>query len=132
MDDLYNTIIERDLKTLVDMLLAVNPNMKIAINPPMSNGLDGTFTQNANKCAEREQLVFEDNAEYPNVYCLGSYLSSAWTSAPTYKYTSNPAPTQLDPNNKTMKTNFINNVHQNGMAQLQNALWVASWIANII
>lgn len=95
-------------------------------------GLDQIFIQNANKWAEKEQLIFEDNVEYPNVYCLGSYLSSAWTSAPTYNFTGNPAPTHPDANNKTMKINFINNVHQNGMAQLQNALWVASWIANIL
>jgi lysophospholipase L1-like esterase len=132
IDDQYNTIIERDLKVLIDVFKAVNPNVKVAINPPMSNGLDTVFAQRANRWAEKEQLIFEDNANYLNVYCLGSYLSSAWISAPTYQYTSNPAPTQPDPNNKTMKTNFINNVHQNGMGQLQNALWVASWIANII
>lgn len=132
MDDQLNTIIQRDLTALINMFKAVNPDIKIGINPPMTNGLDANFATNAKLWAEKEQYLFEENVSFQNVYTLSSYLSSARLAVPSYVWANYPDPTAISSINNTMKGQFIDNVHQNGMGQLQNALWVASWIINLL
>ena len=123
IEDLLNTTIERDIKALIDAFTSVNPNVKIGLNPPMTNGLDPSFSKKSNLWANKVQQIFDNNADYPNVFCLSSYLSSAWLSAPHWN-------TACE--NGAGGKDIINDVHQNGMAQLQNTLWVASWIVNCL
>lgn len=129
IDTQVNTIIERDFGTLINSIHEFNSNIKIAINPPMTAGTNIQFNQYALRWAEKQQSLFDEKENYPNVYCLPSYLSIGQLSGNQW---STIIRTDVSDINNTKKSSFSLDVHQHGMSQLINTIWVASWIINML
>lgn len=114
-----------EYKKIIDSIHAYDPNIKIGINPPVPGGVDSSFNLKAAKVTEVLQNNFD--GKIANVYSLASYLSSGAKSGKTWgTYTRTP----VSDINDTKKSNMAFDVHDNGMNQLVNALWSASWIIN--
>lgn len=114
------------LKKMINNIHSYNPNIKIAINPPMVAGLNEEFNKKSIRYAEIEQYELKG---LPNVYCLPSYASIGTLSVAGGYASSGTKPYDK---NDTITDVISNNVHPDGMGQLANGLWVASWIANMI
>ncbi|MDZ5606353.1 SGNH/GDSL hydrolase family protein [Bacillus pseudomycoides] len=117
-----------EIKRMIDSIHAFDPNIKIGINPPVPAGANlSDFNSKLMKFIETQQYNFE--GKYSNVYCLGSYLATGKMSVKNWSSTTK---TPVVPTNTTTKSKITSDVHDNGMGQLTNSLWSASWIANVV
>ncbi|MDF2884514.1 MAG: protein of uncharacterized function [Clostridiaceae bacterium] len=114
------------LQIMIDSIHAFDSNIKIGINPPKVAGVNDDFNKKCNRWAEKQQYVFDGVS---NVYCLSSYLGVGKLSGNTYTDVTD-SPVTVFSENTTLKRPISSSVHHNGMNQLVNALWMASWIAN--
>lgn len=111
---------------IINSIKAYAPNVKIALAPPMVSGDDDDFNRKARRLASLE-ITYYRNVE--NVFVLGNYLAQGQYSG---SYKSN-AKTYHD-TNTSLTYNFVseNDVHRNLAVAQNNALWFASWIANMM
>lgn len=117
-----------EYKKMIDSIHAYDPNIKIGINPPVPSGVNlSDFNAKLMRLIEMQQYNFE--GKYSNVYCLGNYLATGKMSVKNWASTSR---TPVVATNTTKKSQLTSDVHDNGMGQLTNALWTASWIANMV
>lgn len=114
------------LRGMISSIHAYDSSIKIAINPPMVAGLDQTFNQKAIRYAETE---FSALKEQENVFVLPSYVGIGNLSVAGGYIGSGSEVSSI---NSSKVDTISNNVHPDGMGQLSNALWVASWIAHQI
>lgn len=114
------------LRGMISSIHAYDSSIKIAINPPMVAGLDETFNQKAIRYAETEFFALK---EHENVFVLPSYVGIGNLSVAGGYIGSGSEVSSI---NSSKIDTISNNVHPDGMGQLSNALWVASWIAHQI
>lgn len=114
------------LRGMISSIHAYDSSIKIAINPPMVAGLDETFNQKAIRYAETELFALK---EHENVFVLPSYVGIGNLSVAGGYVGSGSEVSSI---NSSKIDTISNNVHPDGMGQLSNALWVASWIAHQI
>lgn len=114
------------LRGMISSIHAYDSSIKIAINPPMVAGLDETFNQKAIRYAETEFFALK---EHENVFVLPSYVGIGNLSVAGGYIGSGSEVSSI---NSSKVDTISNNVHPDGMGQLSNALWVASWIAHQI
>ncbi|PGT36427.1 hypothetical protein COC97_22975 [Bacillus anthracis] len=117
-----------EIKRMIDSIHAFDPSIKIGINPPVPAGSSlSDFNSKLMRFIETQQYNFE--GKYSNVYCLGSYLATGKMSVKNWAITTK---TPVVSTNTTTKAKITSDVHDNGMGQLTNALWSASWIVNML
>lgn len=116
-----------EIQKMIDSIKAYNPNVKIGINPPVPAGANDDFNFKLMRFIETQQYSFD--GKISNVYCLGSYLATGKISVKNWGSTTK---IPVVSTNTTTKSSLTTDVHDNGMGQLTNALWSASWIINML
>ncbi len=116
-----------EYQKMIDSIHAYDPNIKIGINAPVLAGNnDSNF--NPKQAKFTEELLYNFDGKQENVYCLGTYLTTGKLSGKNWGTIPR---TPFSNKNDTYKSIVSGDVHDNGMNQMINALWSASWIINI-
>jgi hypothetical protein len=110
---------------MIDSIHAYDPNIKIALIPPqVSSGSTSLDAFNFKALVWAEKVIENFGNEENNVYVLFPTMSQGKFSIQN-----------ISQQNTTQGDNYSQNaqgVHFNGMGQLMHALYVASWILNMM